>query len=266
MKRHEAREGRPRIPLLFVQESSRAVIRSINPLPRNAPDLEQAKSEPPHVERDEGRRFSSRTTRIRGSSSMTSCSMILVALFAQVWLEKSTADNGAHAYFRSRSRQNPRPAADGLGKTIWERFILAISPRKSGNLAKTGDSRAAWGNSKRNLFIMAITLFSDGYRAKTGDRVWGNSKWNPFIMAIPPEKAALTPKPAPFDSRGEIRIGNGLSWRSRTNRDRIGGTIPIGDIIQIGEIVGIGEGIWTSETRRDGLLSSERSTTGRPNF
>ena len=157
--------------------------RGRNPLPRNAPSLEQAKSAPPFGECGEDRRLSSRTTKVRGSSSMTSCPLVLVALFADVSLARLTANHGAHAFsdgahakahnrrpswenssgnrlsWRScffpmaltpkpagglgkipavtvylgdfpmkkrESRQNPR-LAGGLGKTIWKRFIMAIS-------------------------------------------------------------------------------------------------------------------------------------------
>ena len=47
---------------------------------------------------------------------------------------------------KRRSRQIPRLLIAGLGKTIWNSFIMAIFPRKSGGYAKNGDSRAAWEN------------------------------------------------------------------------------------------------------------------------
>ena len=153
---------------------------------------------------------------------MTFFLMVPVALFARVVLARPNADHDVHAFSRSRSRQNPRPATNGLGKTFSKPFIMAISPRKSGNHAKSSDSRAAWENSNGNPFIMAITLFSGGAHAKTRDRlgeiprvnglswrfpqekrrlrqnrrpVWEKSNGKPFIMAIAKTSAIQLAKP-----------------------------------------------------------------------
>ena len=69
---------------------------------------------------------------------MTSCPLVLVALFADVSLARLTANHGDHAFLHSSLRQNRRAA---WGKTIWKSFIMAISPRKSGVHAKTRDLR-----------------------------------------------------------------------------------------------------------------------------
>ena len=84
---------------------------------------------------------------------MTSFPTVPVALLARVWWERSIANNGDHAFFRSRSCQNRRPA---WGNSNGNPFMMAILPRKSGAYAKTGDLRTVWGNSERNPFILAI--------------------------------------------------------------------------------------------------------------
>ena len=94
-----------------------------------------------------------------------------------------TRTNGDIAFFRSRSRQNPRL---GLGKIEWETVYHGDSARKRGNHAKIRDSRPAWEKSI----------------------------WNRFILAISPENAGITPKPATFDPFGENPSGTRLSWRS----------------------------------------------------
>ena len=78
--------------------------------------------------------------------------------------------------------------ARGLGKFKWEPVYHGDSVRKSGIHAKTHDLRQVWGNSQRNPFIMAMTLFYDGDHAKTSDRL------------------------------GEIHIGTRLSWRFREKK------------------------------------------------
>ena len=88
---------------------------------------------------------------------MTFLPMVLVALVAVSGLA-TDRQSWHHAFFRSPSRQNPRPAIRGLGKTNGNSFIMAISPRKSRNHAKTHNPRPTWEKSKRNPFIMAITL------------------------------------------------------------------------------------------------------------
>ena len=73
-------------------------------------------------------RFSARTTKIRGSSSMNSIPMVLAALVAEVSLG-TIANNGVYAFFDGDRAK----ASDGL----WEKsnrnpFIMAIA-RKSGH-------------------------------------------------------------------------------------------------------------------------------------
>ena len=100
---------------------------------------------------------------------MTYFSIIPVAWFAQVSLERPIADNGVHALIGSRLRQNPRSATRGLGKTFSKPFIIAISPRKSGDHAKIGVLRLV---------------------------IWEKHLGNRLLWRFSPKKAALTPKPA----------------------------------------------------------------------
>ena len=117
-----------------------------------------------------------------GYRSMTSIPMVLAAWFTQVWFGEPTANHGDHAFFdRDRAKTgDPRP-------TVWEKsFQTRLSWRfrkKSGNHAKTRDSRTAW---EKHL----------------GNRLSWRSRF--FAMA-------LLPKPA--TGFGEIPMGNGLSWR-----------------------------------------------------
>ena len=235
MKRHEAREGRPRIPLLFVQESSRAVIRSINPLPRNAPDLEQAKSEPPHVERDEGRRFSSRTTRIRGSSSMTSCPMILAALFAEVSLGRPPT----MAITLFPITHTPKPTTrDPLGKISTETVYHGDSARKSGAYAKNREglgknrngSRLSW---RSRFFPMAI-LPKPATFDRLGKNILKTVHYSDFLM----KKQCSRQNQSPSTGLGKIEMETVYHGDCRTKRHPIGETIRIGEIIRIGETIG----------------------------
>ena len=84
---------------------------------------------------------------------MTPFSMVPVALFAQVGFGEPT-NHGVHAFFRSPSRQNPRPATR-LGKIDSETVYH-------------GDHALMGSPSCQN------------WRA-----VWEKSKWNPLMMAIP---------------------------------------------------------------------------------
>ena len=181
MKRRQAR-GSSAHPHLCRNRRAASLDRGMNPLPRNAPDLEQAKSEPPHVERDEGRRFSSRTTRIRGSSSMTSCPMILTALFAEVSLGRPPT----MAITLFPITHTPKPTTrDPLGKISTETVYHGDSARKSGAYAK---NREGLGKNRN------------------GSRL----SWR-----FPQEKAGISPKPATHERLGEIPNGTCLSWRSR---------------------------------------------------
>ena len=83
--------------------------------------------------------------------------------------------------------------------------MMAISPRKSGAYAKTGDLRTVWGKFQRK----------------------------PFIMAIPQEKASLTPKLA--GGVGKIEAEPVYHGDCATKRDPIGETIWISETIRIGE-------------------------------
>ena len=91
---------------------------------------------------------------------------------------------------------------------IWEKYLqMRLSwrfPMKTRESRQNSRLTTDLGKFDWKRFIMAITLFSDGAHAKTGDRVWGNSNGKPFILAISPKKAAVTPKPATLDRLGKI--------------------------------------------------------------
>ena len=82
-------------------------------------------------------------------------------------------------FFHDKAKLTPNPATRDarLGKTYGKRFIMAISPRKSRDHAKTHNPRSAWGKSKRNPFIMAIAKKTAIGLAKPFGRVSrGNSE------------------------------------------------------------------------------------------
>ena len=126
-----------------------------------------------HMERGAQRRFSARTTKMRGYCSMTSFPIVSLAL---LWRSR---------FFRSPSRQNPRTVIN-LGKTIANPFIIAISTEESGSHAKPGDLQPA---------------------------VWEKHLRNRLLWRFPQKKAELSPNPATRGGLGEIRNGTGLSWR-----------------------------------------------------
>ena len=102
---------------------------------------------------------------------MTFFPMIPVALFAQVGFGEPTANHNVHALFRSRSRQNPQPATR-LGKFQWEPVYLGVHAffrwlsRHNPRLATD-----SLGKTFRNPFIMAISPRKIGPHAKTGERL-----------------------------------------------------------------------------------------------
>ena len=84
--------------------------------------------------------------------------------------------------------------------------------------AKTRDRRLAWEKSKRNPLIKAFTLFPMALTPKpatTHDRLGEIRNGNGLSWRFPQEKAALTPKPATCDPLGKNQSGTRLSWRSR---------------------------------------------------
>ena len=138
---------------------------------------------------------------------MTFFLMVTVALFALVGVAEPTADNRPHP--------KTRTPTDGLEKTLGSSFILAISPRKSGPHAKSGER--SWGKSIGNPFILATPQGKAGIAPKlaTHGRLWEIPNGTRLSWRFPQEKAALTPKPATLDRFGKNRMGSRLSWRSR---------------------------------------------------
>ena len=169
--------------------------------------------------------------------------MILVALFARVGFGEP-ANLGDHVLFRLPSRQNRRPATNGLGKTFSNSFIIAIPQGKAGITPKPATHGRLWEipNGTRlswrsRFFPTALvpkpardvgkfhaepvyhgdSARKSGDHAKTDDlrsALWEKHWETRLSWRFPHEKAALTPKPATRDRPGEISSGNRLSWRS----------------------------------------------------
>ena len=97
-------------------------------------------------------------------------------------IEAEAVYHGDHALLRWRSCQSSRPA---WGKFPVELVYHGDSSRKSGDHAKTRDSRPAWEKSNGNPFIMAISPRKRRLRQnRRPSTALGKFQPNPFILAI----------------------------------------------------------------------------------
>ena len=186
---------------------------------------------------------------------MTSFPFVSVAVFGSAGLvRQSTANNGDHAYFRSRSCQNQRPALRGLGKTIGNPFMMAISPRKSENLAKTRDCGRLGKNRSGTRLSWPSRLFPMVLMPKPATGL-GKIEWKTVYHGdSPKKKRRLRQNRPPSTALGKFE------WEPVYLGDSV--RKPRSD--QRNHSDQRNQSDWRSKTGCP--LSSKRSTTTDPNF
>ena len=160
---------------------------------------------------------------------------VLVAWFAQVWFGEPTANHVVPAFFRSRSCQNRRPALCGLGKTIGNPFMMAISPRKSRNHAKTRDCGRLGKNRSGTRLSWPSRLFPMALMPKPATGL-GKFRWEPVYHGDFPRKKRRLRQ----NRRSSTRLGKFEAepvYHGDRETRRIGETISISEIIWVGKTV-----------------------------